>query len=279
MTKQTHHHQQYGRCEDLKTKQKQKKDETVKQSNPFEWGVGGWWWWDPNLLCKKGQKSRQGRRPSTRAEEAERAAIESPFHRCHRRSPAISLSPSTHGPPHQKFSWFFCFLFLSSFVIPLRRRFPVLTWRFVDFFNRPKLQQQQIPPSFHTHSLIHRRVDTRTQNNTHTHRLTSWLNDQLQLGPNKKKQVALGREGAPQHRERERERERESHILSRRSGALKWTLSDADEGRLYPTMLTFLSLLPTHVGERVSVLVEWKKSEKITTKKRKEEKKKKSRPR
>jgi hypothetical protein len=44
-------------------------------------------------------------------------------------------------------------------------------------------------------------------------------------------------------------------------------------------MLTFLSLLPTHVGERVSVLVEWKKSEKITTKKRKEEKKKKSRPR
>jgi hypothetical protein len=97
--------------------------------------------------------------------------------------------------------------------------------------------------------------------------------------PIKKKQVALGREGAPQHRERERERERESHILSRRSGALKWTLSDADEGRLYSTMLTFLSLLPTHVGERVSVLVEWKKSEKITTKKRKEEKKKKSRPR
>lgn len=29
--------------------------------------------------------------------------------------------------------------------------------------------------------------------------------------------------------------ERENHILSRRSGALKWTLSDADRGRLYPT--------------------------------------------
>lgn len=51
---------------------------------------------DDNLPGKKGQKSRQGRRPSTRAEGAGRAAIESPFHRCrHRRSPAISLSPST----------------------------------------------------------------------------------------------------------------------------------------------------------------------------------------
>ena len=51
MTKQTHHHHQNGRCEDFK----HKKDETVKQSNPFEWGVGGWWWWDQTYSVKKGK--------------------------------------------------------------------------------------------------------------------------------------------------------------------------------------------------------------------------------
>ena len=49
MTKQTHHHHQNGRCEDFK----HKKDETVKQSNPFEWGVGGWW--DQTYSVKKGK--------------------------------------------------------------------------------------------------------------------------------------------------------------------------------------------------------------------------------
>lgn len=119
---------------------------------------------DDNLPGKKGQKSRQGRRPSTRAEGAGRAAIESPFHRCrHRRSPAISLSPSTTRA--------------ASFPIFCRPlRFPVSCFFYfgllVDSVNRPKLRQQESPPSFHTHSVIHRRTALTRQ--TPSDQLYNW---------------------------------------------------------------------------------------------------------
>ena len=197
----------------------------------------GRWMVGSNLLCKKGQKSRQGRRPSTRAAEAERAAIESPFHRCHRRSPAISLSPSTHGPPHQNFLFFFFVFFCYS-----TSTISCFNLTFCWFLQSTQTTTTNSP--FISHALTHSQARTHTHTKQHTHRLTSWLNDQLQLSPNKKtKQVALGREGARQHRER-RERERESHPFTT-VGSTEMDPIWCWWGEVIPDMLTFLSFLHT----------------------------------
>jgi hypothetical protein len=122
---------------------------------------------DDNLPGKKGQKSRQGRRPSTRAEGAGRAAIESPFHRCrHRRSPAISLSPSTTRAA--SLTSFPIFFFLVHFDFLFRVFY--FFGRLVDSVNRPKLR---VPP-FISHALGHSQAHTALTRQTPSDQLYNW---------------------------------------------------------------------------------------------------------